>query len=38
MRIQQLEYLEKIVALGSMNEAAKALYMTQPSLSSAIKE
>ncbi len=38
MRIQQLEYLEKIVAYGSMNEAAKALYMTQPSLSSAIKE
>lgn len=38
MRIQQLEYLEKIVAFGSMNEAAKALYMTQPSLSSAIKE
>lgn len=38
MRIQQLEYLEKIVALGSINEAAKALYMTQPSLSSAIKE
>ncbi|MCD5001077.1 LysR family transcriptional regulator [Enterococcus saccharolyticus] len=38
MRIQQLEYLEKIVTFGSMNEAAKALYMTQPSLSSAIKE
>ena len=38
MRIQQLEYLEKIVELGSMNEAAKALFLSQPSLSQAIKE
>lgn len=38
MRIQQLEYLETIVKMGSINEAAKALYLTQPSLSNAIKE
>lgn len=38
MRIQQLEYLEKIVAYGSINEAAKALFLTQPSLSSAVKD
>ena len=38
MRIQQLEYLEKIVETGSINEAAKRLFLTQPSLSNAIKE
>ncbi|KRL66369.1 LysR family transcriptional regulator [Companilactobacillus versmoldensis] len=38
MRIQQLEYLETIVKTGSINEAAKQLYLTQPSLSKAIKE
>lgn len=38
MRIQQLEYLEKIVETGSINEAAKALYLSQPSLSNAMKE
>jgi len=38
MRIQQLEYLEKIVQTGSMNEAAKKLYLSQPSLTQAIKE
>lgn len=38
MRIQQLEYLETIVKTGSINEAAKQLYLTQPSLSNAIKE
>ncbi|HJF86095.1 MAG TPA: LysR family transcriptional regulator [Companilactobacillus farciminis] len=38
MRIQQLEYLETIVKTGSFNEAAKQLYLTQPSLSNAIKE
>lgn len=38
MRIQQLEYLEKIVETGSINEAAKNLYLTQPSLSNAVKE
>ncbi|MFD1417179.1 LysR family transcriptional regulator [Companilactobacillus keshanensis] len=38
MRIQQLEYLETIVKMGSINEVAKKLYLTQPSLSNAIKE
>ena len=38
MRIQQLLYLEQIVKKGSINEAAKELYLTQPSLSNAIKE
>ncbi len=38
MRIQQLIYLEKIVSKGSINEAAKELYLTQPSLSNSIKE
>ncbi|APZ49271.1 LysR family transcriptional regulator [Jeotgalibaca sp. PTS2502] len=38
MRIEQLEYLEAIVKTGSINEAAKNLYLTQPSLSNAIKE
>lgn len=38
MRIQQLEYLEKIAEIGSINEAAKSLYLSQPTLSSAIKE
>lgn len=38
MRIQQLEYLEKIVETGSINEAAKRLFLTQPSLSNAVKE
>ena len=38
MRIQQLEYLEKIVEAGSINESAKRLFLTQPSLSNAVKE
>jgi len=38
MRIQQLEYLEKIVETGSINEAAKQLFISQPSLSQAMKE
>ncbi|WP_086350907.1 LysR family transcriptional regulator [Candidatus Enterococcus clewellii] len=38
MRIQQLEYLEKIAAIGSINEAAKSLFLSQPTLSNAIKE
>ncbi|HHU3774456.1 TPA: LysR family transcriptional regulator [Streptococcus agalactiae] len=37
MRIQQLQYVIKIVETGSMNEAAKQLYITQPSLSNAIR-
>lgn len=38
MRIQQLEYLERIVEAGSINEAPKRLFLTQPSLSNAVKE
>lgn len=38
MRIQQLEYLEKIAEIGSINEAAKCLFLSQPTLSNAIKE
>ncbi|MFT9049754.1 LysR family transcriptional regulator [Liquorilactobacillus nagelii] len=38
MRLQQLKYLEKVVAVGSINVAAKELFLTQPSLSKAIKE
>lgn len=38
MRIQQLEYLERIVEASSINEAAKRLFLTQPSLSNAVKE
>lgn len=38
MRIQQLEYLERIVEAGSINEAAKRLFLTQPSLSNTVKE
>lgn len=38
MRIQQLQYLEAVIETGSINEAAKRLYLTQPSLSNSIKE
>ncbi|HGD4205887.1 TPA: LysR family transcriptional regulator [Streptococcus agalactiae] len=38
MRIQQLQYVIKIVETGSMNEAAKQLYITQPSLSNAVRD
>lgn len=38
MRIKQLEYLAAVIETGSINEAAKRLYLTQPSLSSAIKD
>ncbi|MBL1227796.1 LysR family transcriptional regulator [Enterococcus sp. BWB1-3] len=38
MRIQQLEYLEKVAEIGSINEAAKSLFLSQPALSNAIKE
>ncbi|KRL36699.1 LysR family transcriptional regulator [Lacticaseibacillus manihotivorans] len=38
MRIQQLQYLEAIAETGSINEAAKRLFISQPSLSQAMKE
>lgn len=38
MTLQQLKYIIKVVECGSINEAAKQLFITQPSLSTAIKE
>lgn len=38
MNIQQCRYVVAIAKAGSFSEAAKALYVTQPSLSSSIKE
>jgi DNA-binding transcriptional LysR family regulator len=38
MTLQQLKYAIEIADKGSFNEAAKSLYITQPSLSSAIKD
>ena len=38
MTLQQLKYALTIADCGSMNEAAKSLYMSQPSLSETIKE
>jgi DNA-binding transcriptional LysR family regulator len=38
MKIQQLKYIIKIVETGSMNEASKHLFVTQPSLSTAVRE
>lgn len=37
MTLQQLKYIIKIVECGSITEAAKQLYITQPSLSTAVK-
>jgi DNA-binding transcriptional LysR family regulator len=38
MTLQQLKYVIEIVLCGSINEAARRLYMSQPSLSKAVKE
>lgn len=38
MTLQQLRYAVTVAEHASMNDAAKALYISQPSLSSAIKE
>jgi len=38
MTLQQLKYIIKIVECGSITEAAKQLFITQPSLSNAVKE
>lgn len=38
MTLQQLKYIIKIVEYGSITEAAKQLFITQPSLSAAVKE
>lgn len=38
MTLQQLKYMLAIVSCGSISEAAKQLFISQPSLSSAVKE
>ena len=38
MTLRQLKYIIKIVESGSITEAAKQLFITQPSLSNAVKE
>ena len=38
MAVQQLKYIIYIAERGSITEAAKDLYLSQPSLSSVIKE
>lgn len=38
MTLQQLRYVTKIVEYGSINEAAKRIFISQPSLSNTIKE
>ena len=38
MTLQQLKYVIEIANRGSMNEAAKRLFISQPSLSNAIKD
>ncbi|MDR1662077.1 MAG: LysR family transcriptional regulator [Azoarcus sp.] len=38
MTLQQLKYFIEAVGRGSINKAAEALYIAQPSLSSAIKD
>ena len=38
MTLQQLRYVIEVAKTGSMNVAAKQLFVSQPSLSMAIKE
>lgn len=38
MTLQQLKYIIEIVSAGSISEAAKKLFISQPSLSNAVKE
>lgn len=38
MTLQQLKYIIEIVHFGSISEAAKRLFITQPTLSNAVKE
>ncbi len=38
MTLQQLKYIIEVVNCGSINEAAKKLFVSQPSLSNAIRE
>ena len=38
MTLQQLKYVIKVVECGSITEAARQLFISQPSLSSALKD
>ena len=38
MTLQQIKYAITIASIGSLNKAAEQLYISQPSLSSAVKE
>lgn len=38
MTLLQLKYILAVAATGTISEAAKQLYITQPTLTSAIKE
>ena len=38
MTLQQLNYVLTIAKYGSLNKAAEMLYVTQPSLTSSLKE
>lgn len=38
MTIQQMKYIIAIVQCGSITEAAKQLFISQPSLSNAVKD
>ena len=38
MTLQQLRYVIEISETGSMNKAAEQLYISQPSLTNAVKE
>ena len=38
MTVQQLKYILKVAEIGSITEAAKLLFISQPSLSNSIKE
>ena len=38
MTLQQLKYVIAVVTYGSISEGAKQLFISQPSLSNAIKE
>ena len=38
MKLQQLRYLQKVVALGNITEAAKELFIAQPTLTSAVRD
>ena len=38
MTLQQLKYIITVAAKGTISEAAKELFVTQPSLTAAVKE